>query len=198
MSMDHKAFLFDTASFHQELAPVLREAALADEVDLLGAFIETHRAVILSPYSGEELEDDWQDEIRTKGVQEYADFALAKYYSSDEERGLSYLWQPLAEVLEACDSLSNGETYVVGIPFTSGSFTLDPGRMGMGFLDAEEIPTRLKELASARESISLDELDLSEELLDELSEDELLDAFDELIDLYRSALEANRGLLMTF
>lgn len=54
---------------------------------------------------------------------------------------------------------------ILGCPLETASFTLDPGRMGTGFVQAEDISALFKELAAHKELLIAQRLPSSEETL---------------------------------
>lgn len=145
MSMQHKAFLFDIGSFESELAPVLMNALLHHDPAALVAFIEAHRDVVVDPYEGEPLENDWlvslqrqrandattlgDEACRLMLIQDVADHALTKYYNVKDDEGLGN-WLNLSERLSEPQRAA-----LLGIPFGPAANPFDPGRMGSYFQD---------------------------------------------------------------
>lgn len=191
MSMEHKSFLFNTSAFTKELSEIILTAGETDNEKLLISFINQNLNDLKSPYSGEELTVEWIEELETEDIQELADFAMTKYYNPDEELGLSYSWELLLESFDELDLKFNNEYYILGKSLDSENFTLDPGRMGLGFIDSQQISSIHKELISLKQNfINIFET----ESLDK----EVIQAYEELIEIYEEAKESNCGLLMTF
>jgi len=191
MSMEHKSFLFNTSAFTKELSEIILTAGETDNEKLLISFINQNLNDLKSPYSGEELTAEWIEELETEDIQELADFAMTKYYNPDEELGLSYSWELLLESFDELDLKFNNEYYILGKSLDSENFTLDPGRMGLGFIDSQQISSIHKELISLKQNfINIFET----ESLDK----EVIQAYEELIEIYEEAKESNCGLLMTF
>ena len=191
MSMEHKSFLFNTSAFTKELSEIILTAGETDNEKLLISFINQNLNDLKSPYSGEELTVEWIEELETEDIQELADFAMTKYYNPDEELGLSYSWELLLELFDELDLKFNNEYYILGKSLDSENFTLDPGRMGLGFIDSQQISSIHKELISLKQNfINIFET----ESLDK----EVIQAYEELIEIYEEAKESNCGLLMTF
>lgn len=191
MSMEHKSFLFNTSAFTKELSEIILTAGETDNEKLLITFINQNLNDLKSPYSGEELTAEWVEELETEDIQELADFAMTKYYNPDEELGLSYSWELLLESFDELDLKFNNEYYILGKSLDSENFTLDPGRMGLGFIDSQQISSIHKELISLKQNfINIFET----ESLDK----EVIQAYEELIEIYEEAKESNCGLLMTF
>jgi len=191
MSMEHKSFLFNTSAFTKELSEIILTAGETDNEKLLISFINQNLNDLKSPYSGEELTAEWIEELETEDIQELADFAMTKYYNPDEELGLSYSWELLLESFDELDLKFNNEYYILGKSLDSENFTLDPGRMGLGFIDSQQISSIHKELVTLKQNfINIFET----ESLDK----EVIQAYEELIEIYEEAKESNCGLLMTF
>lgn len=191
MSMEHKSFLFNTSAFTKELSEIILTAGETDNEKLLISFINQNLNDLKSPYSGEELTVEWIEELETEDIQELADFAMTKYYNPDEELGLSYSWELLLESFDELDLKFNNEYYILGKSLDSENFTLDPGRMGLGFIESQQISSIHKELISLKQNfINIFET----ESLDK----EVIQAYEELIEIYEEAKESNCGLLMTF
>jgi len=197
--MEHKAFLFDTQTFNRELNPLILDAGLRNNPEPLRNFIDNNIGRVYSLYTEELLDANWKEELENGGVQELADFALTYYYSLDDDRGLSYFWDALLEVLYNILSKSDSEYYILGRSLAKQDFILDPGRMGMGFVQAQDVSDILRELNRCRDSFINNGLPNKEDLLyEDITLEELIEAYDQLIILYKEALESNRGLLMTF
>ncbi|UPZ16628.1 hypothetical protein [Flavobacterium humidisoli] len=189
--MEHKSFLFNTSAFTKELSEIILTAGETDNEKLLISFINQNLNDLKSPYSGEELTAEWIEELETEDIQELADFAMTKYYNPDEELGLSYSWELLLESFDELDLKFNNEYYILGKSLDSENFTLDPGRMGLGFIDSQQISSIHKELISLKQNFT----NIFEtESLDK----EVIQAYEELIEIYEEAKESNCGLLMTF
>ncbi|MNI85878.1 hypothetical protein D3C73_1429100 [compost metagenome] len=90
------------------------------------------------------------------------------------------------------------EIYILGSPLESDSFILDPGGMGLGFVYLEDIPVIYSELVDLKQYFMGNCLTSSSNLLYEIDETELINAFDKLVFIYKTATEMERGLLLTF
>lgn len=197
--MEHKAFLFDTQEFNHELNSMILDAGLKNNPEILLKFINNSIGRVYSPYTGELLDTSWKDELENGGVQELADFALTCYYSPEDDCGLSYFWDVLLEALQGIRTKFDPEYCVLGEPLRKQEFVLDPGGMGMGLVQAEDINNIHRELIGRRERIIANGLPKDEDLLyEDITFEELVEAYDELIRLYKAALENKKGLLMTF
>ena len=142
MSFDHKAFQFDWKSFLSELAPPMKQALAQDDAEPLRRFVETNRSQCSSPYDGEPLGADWQALLEASDVQEFADFALTKYYKPNDNFGIGGIW------LELTDSLDPRQKHaLLGQPFGLSNALFDPGRQGSYFQTPEEVTQSLLDLS---------------------------------------------------
>ncbi len=57
--MDHKAFVFDTNKFHAEIEPVMKDSITNAEV--AHQYICDHLDEFQSPYTGDTLEEGWEE-----------------------------------------------------------------------------------------------------------------------------------------
>ena len=197
--MEHKAFLFKDQEFNSELKSIILEAGISNNPEPIRMFIEKNIEKICSPYTGESIDADWEDELENGGIQELIDFALTCFYSPEDDCGLSYSWDLLLEKLKHVSVRFEAEYYVLGIQIAQDGFTLDPGGMGMGFIKAEDIPEMYKDLMECRGAFINAELPPDNDLLyRDITLTELIEAYDELLALYKDASEKSCGLLMTF
>ncbi|WP_438347720.1 hypothetical protein ACP8HI_18885 [Paenibacillus sp. FA6] len=90
MAMEHKAYLFDTDAFSEELREIIITSGATMDTDSLKAFIIKNIGKARSVYTSELLNNEWEREIENGNVQELADFAMTCYYSPEEELGFSY------------------------------------------------------------------------------------------------------------
>lgn len=198
MSMCHKAYVFDTSSFEKELSELIITSGNAANTDALKEFINSHIGEVKSVYTGDLLSYDWEKEIESGTVQEFADFAMTCYYSPEDEIGLSYSWDPLLEVLSMLPTSFEPYYYVLGRALESKMFQLNPGGMGLGFVYAEDISSIYNELVNLKQNLIDAGMPQSSDVIYDITLAELIEAYDELISLYKKAQEINQGLLMTF
>lgn len=198
MGMEHKCFLFDTVNFNKELREIIILSGETNNSDVLIKFINSNLSKICSPYTGESLTVDWEDELENGSIQELCDFAMTKYYSPDEEDGLSYAWDALLESLRNLTMNFKTEIYILGSPLESESFIFDPGGMGLGFVYLEDIPVIYSELVGLKQCFMENCLTSLSNVLYEIDETELIHAYDKLVFIYKTAKEMERGLLITF
>lgn len=142
MSISHKAFALDFTAFERDLAPLLDACLRDDDPEPLIAFIEANRQLLVDPYEGEPLPANWRSLIDVGDVQEYADFALTRYYDPGDDFGLADDWdsETLAEDIQSA---------LLGQPFGEGNLRFDPGRMGSFFQNAHQAQHSLVTLKHA-------------------------------------------------
>lgn len=193
MSMEHKAFLFDTERFHAEIEPVM-EAAAADTA-AARRYIDGNLDSLKSPYTGEPLGEDWEEEFPDLSLQVLFDILLTACYDPDDDRGLGDMWDAVNEVVKSLDAFEEGELPVTGWEVEAGDVVVDPGMQGLGIIDADEVAEILETLKACRDAAEEAE---PEDLLCESDPEEWMEAYDSLCDLYEDALNENKGLLLTF
>lgn len=197
--MEHKAFIFDVRGFNDKLSALIIEACLQNDIAKLIKFIDDNVGIVCSPYIGELLDNNWREELENGDVLEVADFCITCFYNPKEDMGLSYSWDGVLETLKRLKTRLPAEYYILGNPLRKDKFIFDPGRMGTGFVKAEDIGviyTDIKELQdSFKESASSSQVKV---LLYDMSTEELLKSYGEVIKLYEKAFTANKGLLFTF
>jgi hypothetical protein len=198
MSMEHKAFLFETSKFFGELAPIIFRAARNNDKDLLRSFINSRIGVVRSPYTGEFLKGNWEQELENGDLQELADFAMTCYYNPQEDRGLGYDWDPLLESLRMSSTAFDPGYVILGRQITDGQFVLDPGRMGTGIVQAEDVPGITVELRRLKPDMLVRKIQNNPKVLYPVSEEEFISSCRDLDTLYQDAARSNKGLLMTF
>ena len=98
MSIEHKAFVFDTDKFHAEIEPVM-QASIADP-DVAHRYISEHLDELQSPYSGCALNEDWESEFDDLTLQVYFDILLTACYDVEDDRGLGEMWDAVNEVIK--------------------------------------------------------------------------------------------------
>lgn len=197
--MEHKAFIFDIKGFNEKLSALIMEAGLKEDTTELVKFIDYNLGIVFSPYTGELLDKNWREELENGDVQEVADFCMTCFYDPQEDVGLSYSWDGVLKGLKKLATKLPAEYYILGNPLRKDNFLLDPGRMGTGFVKTEDIGViyaDIKELKeSFRESVVSSQI---KDLVYDMSSEEIIKSYDEVISLYEKAFTANRGLLFTF
>lgn len=96
MSMDHKAFVFDTKKFHAEIEPVMKDSITNAEV--AHQYICDHLDEFQSPYTGDTLEEGWEEEFGDLTLQVYFDILLTACYDVEDDWGLGEMWDAVNEV----------------------------------------------------------------------------------------------------
>ena len=168
--MEHKAFEFDWQTFKDELLGVLVQSLEQDNADELISFIDKNNSKIKDPYEGEPIDSNWRENIEVGDVQEYADYAITKYYDPSESYGLDYDW------MEIDDSLPEDiKDVLLGKTITGAGNAFDPGRMGSYFQSTEELA-------------------LSLSILKKQSREDLAD----FINFMNACINNNKGMYVTF
>lgn len=195
MSMEHKAFLFDTDKFYAEIKPVMEDSVKDTEV--AHEYINSHLDEFQSPYTGDPLEEDWEDEFDELTLQVYFDILLTACYDVDDDRGLVDMWDAVNEVIKSLDIFEEGSVPVTGWDIEANGVTVDPGMEGMGLIDSDEVEKILEVLKDNRDAAE-DAEPNPEEMLYEADPEEWMEAYDDLCALYEDALNEKKGLLFTF
>ncbi|MBC2582910.1 hypothetical protein [Clostridium sp. DJ247] len=196
--MEHKAYIFDTDGFSKELSQLIITSGNTKNSAPLKAFINNHIGKVRSAYTGDLLDYDWEKEMENGEVQELADFAMTCYYSPEEEMGLSYAWDALLVALNMLSTNFDPDYYILGRTLESEMFRLDPSGMGLGFVYAEDIYIMHNELINLKQSFIDNGMPQLNDVIYDITFSELIEAYEELILLYKQAEEINYGLLMTF
>ncbi|MDE5730754.1 MAG: hypothetical protein K2H81_04430 [Alistipes sp.] len=193
MSMEHKAFVFDTKKFHAEIEPVMKESIRNTEV--AHRYICAHLDELQSPYTGDELGENWEEEFGELTLQVYFDILLTACYDVGEDRGLGEMWDAVNEVIKGLGVFEQGELPVTGREVEIDDVVVDPGMEGLGIIDCSEVAEILKVLEENRDEAANAE---PEDLLYETEPEEWMEAYDDLCSLYEEALRQKKGLLLTF
>lgn len=196
MSMEHKAFLFDTECFHSEIEVVINECCKGENIQYAVKYIDNNYSHLCSPYTGESLDEKWRNEVGSAGIQQYIDFILTSCYDPLEDNGLSYSWDGLLEALKAMDNLGDVEEWILGKPVVCNGVTIDPGAMGLGIVEQDRISGIRGALKCIKPAVMNLE-DTSGDLY-ELEPEEIIDAYNDLCSLYEQAESEKKGLLFTF
>lgn len=139
--MQHKAFEFDWTGFQIGLAPLLEQSLVTRDVESLRQFVTANRRYCTSPYSGQTLPAQWETLLQSKDVQEYADFALTRYYDPSDDIGIGDDWA------EALDELSpDQQQAMLGAPFGKPDARFDPGHQGAYFKTVDGVEQSLRAL----------------------------------------------------
>ncbi len=124
MSMDHKAFVFDTNKFHAEIEPVMRDSIKNTEA--AHRYICEHLDELQSPYTGDTLDEDWEEEFGDLTLQVYFDILLTACYDVEDDRGLGEMWDAVNEVIKELDVFEEGELPVTGWEVEIDDVIVDP------------------------------------------------------------------------
>lgn len=197
MSMEHKAFLFNSQKFHLEIEEVLHKCCHDNKgKEYAIEYIDKNYDNFKSPYTGEELDDKWINQIESGNIQEYMDFILTACYDPNEDMGLEYSWELLIEEIKQMHITSNAEQWVLGKPIVCNGVLVDPGAMGLGIVDAEEVSYIKNILIDSRSK--LQPIEVRETNLYDLTNEEIIDAYDDLCNIYKLAEGKGFGIMMTF
>ncbi len=191
--MDHKAFVFDTKKFHAEIEPVMKDSVKNTEV--AHQYICDHLDELQSPYTGDELDESWEEEFGEFTLQVYFDILLTACYDVEDDRGLGEMWDAVNEVIKELDVFEEGELPVTGWEVQIDEVVVDPGMQGLGMIDCDEVAEILKILKENRDEAANAE---PEDLLYETEPEEWMEAYDDLCSLYEEALSQKKGVLLTF
>ncbi len=194
MSMEHKAFVFDTNKFHAEIEPVMKDSIKNTEV--AHQYICNHLEELKSPYTGDGLEQDWEDEFGELTLQVYFDILLTACYDVEDDCGLAEMWDAVNEVIKSLDVFEEGALPVTGWEVKIDDVVVDPGLQGLGIIDCEEVQEILNTLKENRNAAVCAEH--PEGLLYDADSDEWMEAYDDLCSIYEDAVRQNKGLLFTF
>ncbi|MGN6710516.1 hypothetical protein [Anaerocolumna jejuensis] len=131
--------------------------------------------------------------IESGNIQEYMDFILTACYDPNEDVGLEYSWKLLIEEIKQMHITSNAEQWVLGKPIVCNGFLVDPGAMGLGIVDAEEVSYIKNMLIDSR--FKLQPIEVRET---NIYSEEIIDAYDDLCNIYKLAEGKGFGIMMTF
>lgn len=193
MSMEHKAFVFDTKRFHTEIEPVMKESIR--DIGIARRYISGHLNELQSPYTGDTLEDGWEAEFGDLTLQVCFDILLTACYDVEDDCGLCEMWDAVNEVIGSLGVFDESEMPVLGRSIEIDGVTVDPGMQGLGIVECDEVASILATLNDNREEAENAE---PEDLLYEAEPEEWMEAYDSLCDLYEEASQQGKGLLFTF
>ena len=191
--MEHKAFVFDTEKFHAEIEPVMKDSIKNTEV--AHQYICNHLDELQSPYTGDALDENWEEEFDELTLQVYFDILLTACYDVEDDRGLGEMWDAVNEVIKELDVFEEGELPVTGWTVEMDAVIVDPGMECMAIIDCDEVEEILEPLKENRDEAENAE---PEDLLYEAEPEEWMEAYDDLCNLYEEALRQKKGLLLTF
>ncbi|WP_302613951.1 hypothetical protein, partial [uncultured Phocaeicola sp.] len=185
--------VFDTKKFHAEIEPVMKDSVKNTEV--AHQYICDHLDELQSPYTGDELDESWEEEFGELTLQVYFDILLTACYDVEDDRGLGEMWDTVNEVIKELDVFEEGELPVTGWEVQIDEVVVDPGMQGLGMIDCDEVAEILKILKENRYEAANAE---PEDLLYETEPEEWMEAYDDLCSLYEEALSQKKGVLLTF
>ena len=193
MSMEHRAFLFDTERFYAEIEPVMRGSIKTTEV--ARNYIYEHLDELQSPYTGDVLGDDWESEFSELNLQVYFDILLTACYEVDDDCGLCEMGDAVNGTIKGLDVFGEPEIAVLGRGIVVDDVQVDPGMMGLGIVESHEVPDILDTLMEYRDEAEDVE---PEDLFYDVEPQERMEAYDDLCALYEEAARQGKGLLFTF
>lgn len=198
MSMEHKAYIFDSELFELKLKNLILECIINNDIKKLRGLINNNIKDMKSPYDGESLKQNWENQIEIGNVQEYSDFVITCCYSPNNDIGLSYSWDSLLENLTQLKLQFKCSYYILGKEVKQGRFVLNPGGYGLGIVCCKDISSILSELMKLKSKF-FDQIELGfNNGIYTLTKDELEEAYNDLILIYRTAFQNNKGILFTF
>jgi hypothetical protein len=92
--------VFDYQAFAAELLPIAVRALDTVKSAELELFIDQYRTALVDPDSAQHLDSNWRSMLANRDIDEYADFALTKYYDPSDDIGFGNDWQQVSEALE--------------------------------------------------------------------------------------------------
>lgn len=174
---EHKAFLFDSNSFENDLRPVLERALLSGDPTGLVGFIIRNLKKLRDPYEGQPLGLEWESMIETKDSHQYGDFALTKYYDPTADIGIGLEWESIQDVISKDPLLI--ESPILGATVGSHLDPFDPGKLGSYFQSVSQVQKNYIYLCSMAGKDERHRLGLA-------------------IDMLKKAADAQTGLYVTF
>ncbi len=196
MSMEHKAYLFDMIKYHSAIERILNECCYEKSTLKAEIYINEHWKELFSPYTYEKLDEKWESTLVNYSLQEYCDILLTACYDCEKDIGLGYKWDGVNESLKQLNFMDNIEKCVLGNAIVFHGITIDPGAMGLGIVDTEEVSIIAKMLQQNRGK--LQQTEIPQNLLYPIDKEELESAYDELIHIYIKAVKLGKGIMFTF
>lgn len=196
MSMEHKAYLFDMEKYHTEIEKILHECCYEQNTSKAEKYINEHWKELCSPYTYEPLDENWKNILVNHSLQEYCDILLTACYECEKDIGLGYNWDGVNESLKQLNFMDNIEKCVLGNTIVFHGTTIDPGAMGLGVVDIEEVNSIAEMLQQNRGKLK--QMELPQNLLYTIEKEELEDTYDDLIDIYKRAVKMGKGIMFTF
>lgn len=195
MSMEHKAYLFDCDLFVEKIRGIMEDTVHDPKV--AKEYIRQYPDRFCSPYTGEPLQGDWEEELSSNTLQEYFDFLLTACYDVNADKGLGYLWDGVHEGIVEMKIFDNPDKIVFGDELTIKNILVNPGGMGLGIIEASQVAQIYEKLRSNREMLNSIDLDM-DNFLYEAEPEDILDGYDDLCNIYGEALKQGKGIMFTF
>lgn len=196
MSMDHKAYLFNMDRYHLDIEKILDKCCKERDILQAKIYIDKHWEELYSPYTGERLDAEWKNILINENMQEYFDILLTACYECENDIGLGYAWDGVNETLKKLNFMSNIERCVLGRRLIFHGIIIDPGAMGLGIIDVEEVDDIKEKLMQNKEKIEL--VDMPQNLLYEVDREEIIEAYEDLCGIYVQAAKERKGIMFTF
>lgn len=196
MSMEHKAYLFDSKKYKLLVKNVLKQCCRENGTAYAEKYIKDNFDKLKSPYTGEQLTKEELEGLADADIQEYMDYILTECYEPNCDIGLGYTWDSIIAVLKQMPLNYQAEFCMLGEEIEFYGVVVDPGRMGMGIIEAEEVISIYNDLK--KNDLSAYKITQVEDTLYEFDEEELSKAYKDLLDIYKQAGKEGKGLLMTF
>lgn len=194
MSMEHKAFLFNTEKFHERIEKVMEQSI--ENSAFAKQYINQHYNEFCSPYTGITLKVDWEKELVNGTLQEYFDFLLTACYEVNTDMGLGYMWDVLNEGIAMLNVFDLPQIVVLGNLLRVGSIQVNPGGMGLGIVESDQIFEIQKKLLKNKGKV--EELEIKDLLYADVTREEVAEAYDDLCNIYEEAMRQGKGLMFTF
>lgn len=196
MSMEHKAFLFDTKKYHENIEVILDTCCYQNNTEAAEIYINQHLCELSSPYTGDKLDNDWKETLFSGDIQEYADYLLTSCYDVNHNIGLDYAWDGLNEIIQKMHFMDESEICVLGKTVMFHGIIINPGAMGMGIISQTEVGKIRKKLL--QNGGQLNTMSVPADLLYKMDMNELIQAYEDLCDIYTRAEQERKGILFTF
>lgn len=197
MSISHKAYLFATAEFDRQLAPLLYSALARNDPAGLRDYIRANQQDLHDPDEEMPLAEDWETHYHLD-VQQYAAFALTNFYDPTDDWGLGHDFDALGAYLESVPKAKKYTGALLGgYLFGPKGKRLDPGYMGTGLATRGQVRALLAVLEKTKwpPVPGPDSPVFAKCYYKPASAADVQDALRRLTDLYRRAAGEGKGLL---
>lgn len=196
MSMEHKAYLFDMVKYHTTIEGIIKECCFEESTLKAETYISEHWKELSSTDTCEKLDKEWKNILIKNSLQEYCDILLTACYECENDIGLGYAWDGVNECLKQLNFMDNIEKCVLGNSIEFYGKVIDPGAMGLGIVDIEEVIMIADLLQSNRKRLT--QVEELQDLLYPINKQELEDAYIDLMNIYRQAVNTGKGIMFTF